>query len=320
MESNPSMDRVMEDAWTNHTSMVLGETADPVVKINFLAHKAVSLRGLLILVGCLFVLASGLIVFGICFGAGLSSVDFVVDDLETSISDAIVRELNNWFTSAYHGVNEYAEQLRISALYGLLNLTEQSVIDMRRINLPVVRQFVPSLYMGFKTVKQAKKSKRKKNVSKPKKKGYFVGYNNLGSADGSFVLTQSLSGVAVRSRYLTDALGFPTMLMPNTTRVYNSTLRPWYIMGATTQLPSFTSVYSFVNIRLLSFNLALEFAICSCVLIVVVCVCIFVCAFVCVCSCIFVVVVCVCFAFLFALMFCVLCFVFCILCLSQIKP
>ena len=143
-----------------------------------------------------------------------------------------MRELNNWLTRSYHGVNEYAEQLRFSASFGLLNLTEGSVSQIRRINLPIVRQFVPSLYLGFST-------------------GYFVGFNNLGSVNGSFILTQSVVGAPIRSRFWTDAFGAPVQLIPNTTQAFNSTLRPWYKAAASSGLPLFTAVYSFANIRAL---------------------------------------------------------------------
>jgi hypothetical protein len=46
--------------------------------------------------------------------------------------------------------------------------------------------------------------------------------------NGSFILTESVSGAPIRSRFFTDAFGAPLLMMANSTSVFNATLRPWY--------------------------------------------------------------------------------------------
>ncbi len=244
----------MEEAWHNRaTCLLTPELSDKTENVFSKAlHRFLSLRVLLLVFGesrwncsencfqccadlfffsgCLFVLASGLVVFGICLAAGTSSVALTEASLQRSIAVSIVNEVISFLTTAYTGVNELGEQLRLSALRGYLSIRDTNATRIREVMLPIVRQFVPSLYIGFPT-------------------GYFVGYNNIGSANGEFVLTQSLFvGAPNRTRYFTDPLGEPLANIPNSTAMFNSSLRPWYRQCAQAKAPRFTDVYTFANI------------------------------------------------------------------------
>jgi hypothetical protein len=76
----------VEEAWATRQFVSVGKLVpDAPSRMRFLAHRAVSLRILLIFVGCLFVVSCGLIVFGICYAAGTASVRLVETDLQVFI-------------------------------------------------------------------------------------------------------------------------------------------------------------------------------------------------------------------------------------------
>jgi hypothetical protein len=179
----------------------------------------------------LFVIASGLVVFGICLAAGTASVELTETSLQKSIAVSIVNKITSFLIVSFMGVNELGEHIRTQSLRGRILVYDTNATFIRNLMLPVVRQFVPSLYMGFPS-------------------GYFVGYNNIGSLNGTYVLTETLYvGAPNRTRYYTDPLGAPILNVPGSTTVYNSTLRPWYQQCVAAKAPIFSTIYSFANIR-----------------------------------------------------------------------
>ena len=59
----------IDDAWHNRTS-----TAVAVLQSRKSSSSLLSLRALLVLFGCIAILATGLVVFGICFAGGNQSI------------------------------------------------------------------------------------------------------------------------------------------------------------------------------------------------------------------------------------------------------
>ncbi len=176
-------------------------------------------------------LASGLAVFGICLTAGRSSVAVTETSLQKAIAISIIREVLHFLASSYSGVNVLGEQLRVAALSKVVTIRDFEAASIRRFILPVVRQFVPSLYIGFPS-------------------GYFVGYNNIDSVNGSFVLTETLQAASLnRSRFIIDAIGAPVASIANSVSMFNASERPWFQDCAKAAAPVFSSVYSFVNIK-----------------------------------------------------------------------
>ncbi len=232
MDRSTLLTFLMEEAWNNRVSSTMTRAHQfSEVKLVVLLRRFLSVRVLLVVVGCSLVLASGLAVFGICFTAGRSSVAVTEVSLQESIAVSIVREVTNFLVSSYAGVNVLGEQLRIAALSNVVAIRDTNAKNIRTFILPVVRQFVPSLYIGFPS-------------------GYFVGYNNLDSTNRSFILTETLEvGGANRTRYIIDALGAPVASIAHTESVFNASERPWYQDCARAGAPVFSSIYSFVNIK-----------------------------------------------------------------------
>jgi hypothetical protein len=117
--------------------------------------------------------------------------------------------------------------IRLAALRGSFNLTEDDHEKLRAVILPIARQFAPSLYLGY-------------NPS-----GFFMGYTRAGR-NTTYDLLESKRGESRRYTYTTDVTGTPLFTYANST--YNATLRPWFqacfnARGA----PLFTDVYVFAG-------------------------------------------------------------------------